>query len=77
MTVKIDVEFESRTLHLLSKNEYVPVNIEVPLGASLLSQNVKRSHYVKVIEKQYTRTGAIKCHIPLLKPKREINIYYK
>ena len=32
---------------------------------------------VKVIEKQCTGTGAIKRQIPLLKPKREINKYYK
>ena len=32
---------------------------------------------VKVIEKQWTGTGAIKSQIPLLKPKREINKYYK
>ena len=31
----------------------------------------------KVIEKQRTGTGAIKRQIPLLKPKREINKYYK
>ena len=31
----------------------------------------------KVIEKQWTGTGAIKRQIPLLKPKREINKYYK
>ena len=30
----------------------------------------------KVIEKQWTGTGAIKWQIPLLKPKREINKYY-
>ena len=32
---------------------------------------------VKVIEKQLTGTGAIKRQTPLLKQKREINIYYK
>ena len=32
---------------------------------------------VQVIEKQWTGTGAIKRQIPLLKPKREINKYYK
>ena len=31
----------------------------------------------KVIEKQCTGTGKIKRQIPLLKPKREINEYYK
>ena len=31
----------------------------------------------KVIEKQWTGTGAIKSQIPLLKPKREINKYNK
>ena len=31
----------------------------------------------KAIEKQWTGTGAIKRQIPLLKPKREINKYYK
>ena len=31
----------------------------------------------KVIEKQLTGTGAIKRRIPLSKPKREINKYYK
>ena len=33
--------------------------------------------FVNVIEKQWTGTGAIKRQIPLLKPKREINKYYK
>ena len=37
----------------------------------------KRYTPVKVIEKQRTGTGAIKRQIPLLKPKREINKYYK
>ena len=32
---------------------------------------------LKVIEKQLTGTGGIKRQIPLLKPKREINKYYK
>ena len=32
---------------------------------------------LKVIEKQWTGTGAIKRQIPLLKPKREVNKYYK
>ena len=32
---------------------------------------------IEVIEKQLTGTGAIKRQIPLLKPKREINKYYK
>ena len=34
-------------------------------------------HLEKVVEKQRTGTGAIKRQIPLLKPKREINKYYK
>ena len=34
-------------------------------------------YLIKVIEKQLTGTGAIKRQIPLLKPKREINKYYK
>ena len=34
-------------------------------------------YMVKVIEKQRTGTGAIKRQIPLLKPKREIDKYYK
>ena len=32
---------------------------------------------LKVIDKQRTGTGAIKRQIPLLKPKQEINKYYK
>ena len=32
---------------------------------------------MKVIEKQWRGTGAIKRQIPHLKPKREINKYYK
>ena len=32
---------------------------------------------LKVVEKQWTGTGAFKRQIPLLKPKREINKYYK
>ena len=31
----------------------------------------------KVIEKEWTGTGAIKGQIPLLKSKREINKYHK
>ena len=38
---------------------------------------VKLFTIVKVIEKQRTGTGAIKRQIPLLKPKWEINKYYK
>ena len=32
---------------------------------------------MRVIEKQSTGTGAIKRQIPLLKPQREVNKYYK
>ena len=39
------------------------------------NRNIKQ--IIKVIGKQWTGTGAIKGQIPLLKPKREINKYYK
>ena len=43
----------------------------------ILSKSTKIAYKVKVIEKQWTGTGAIKRQIPLLKQKREINKYYK
>ena len=43
----------------------------------LKADRAHRREALKVIEKQWTGTGAIKDQIPLLKPKREINKYYK
>ena len=42
-----------------------------------LKQHLKSTVYVKSNRKAMNRKGAIKRQIPLLKPKREINKYYK
>ena len=48
----------------------------VVIGLYVVFFSDARGH-LKVIEKHGTGTGAIKRQIPLLKPKREINKYYK
>ena len=47
------------------------------MNVQLLNFSNRAMGTIKVIEKQRTGTGAIKRQIPLLKPKREINKYYK
>ena len=53
------------------------VNRLTPLTSLTSSTSQSRIFLRKVIEKQRTGTGAIKRQIQLLKPKQEINKYYK
>ena len=55
-----------------------PINLHLYFAITE-AQNLAYSviRIIQVIEKQSTGTGPIKRQIPLLKPKREINKYYK